>query len=108
MPAESIAQASAPSGAPDEDDYQAFCQTLSGSERGRAFPAEYARRNRNADTEQLLTAIEQLQSVMVAQPTPHRNDLVKRQLRELLDEIGNAQCELDELLLATKSRRLPN
>jgi hypothetical protein len=38
MPAESIAQASAPSGAPDEDDYQAFCQTLSGSERGRAFP----------------------------------------------------------------------
>jgi division protein CdvB (Snf7/Vps24/ESCRT-III family) len=56
----------------------------------------------------LLTAIEQMQSVMVAQPTPHRNDLVKRQLRELLDEIGNAQCELDELLLATKSRRLPN
>ena len=44
MPAETIAQASAPSGAPDEDD----------------FPAEYARRNRNADTEQLLTAIEQL------------------------------------------------
>jgi hypothetical protein len=105
MPAETIAQASAPSGAPDEDDYQAFCQ---GSERGRTFPAEYARRNRNADTEQLLTAIEQLQSVMVAQPTPHRNGLVKRQLRELLDEIGNAQCELDELLLATKSRRLPN
>jgi hypothetical protein len=108
MPAESIAQASAPSGAPDEDDYQAFCQTLSGSERGRALPAEYARGNRNADTEQLLTAIEQLQSVMVAQPTPHRNDLVKRQLRELLDEIGNAQFELDELLLATKSRRLSN
>jgi hypothetical protein len=45
---------------------------------------------------------------MVAQPTPHRNGQVKRQLRELLDEIGNAQCELDELLLATKSRRLPN
>jgi hypothetical protein len=108
MPAETIAQASAPFGAPDEDDYQAFCQRLSGSERGRTFPAEYAQRNRNADTEQLLTAIEQRQSVMVAQPTPHRNDLVKRQLRELLDEIGNAQCELDELLLATKSRRLPN
>ena len=39
MLAETIAQASAPS---DEDDYQAFCQTLSESERGRAFLAEYA------------------------------------------------------------------
>jgi hypothetical protein len=106
MPAETIAQASALSGAPDEDDYQALCQTLSSSERGRAFLAEYARRNRNADTEQLLAAIAQLQSVMVAQPTPHRTDLVKRQLRELLDEIGSAQCELDELLLATKTEAL--
>jgi hypothetical protein len=106
MPAETIAQASAPSGAPDEDDYQAFCQTLSASERGRAFLAEYARRNRNADTEQLLAAIEQLQSAMVAQPTPYKADTVKRQLRELLDEIGSAQCELDELLLATKTEAL--
>ena len=106
MPVETTAQASALSGTPDEDDYQAFCQTLSASERGRAFLAEYARRNRNADTEQLLAAIEQLQSVMVAQPAPH--DLVKRQLRELLDEIGTAQCELDELLLATKTEALAN
>jgi len=105
MPAETIAQASATSGAPDEDDYQAFCQTLSASERGRAFLAEYTRRNRNADIEQLLAAIEQLQSVMV-QPTPHRTDMVKGQLRELLDEIGSAQCELDELLLATKTEAL--
>ena len=106
MPAETIAQASATSGAPDEDDYQAFCQTLSASERGRAFLAEYTRRNRNADIEQLLAAIDQLQSIMAAQPTPHRTDLVKRQLRELLDEIGSAQGELDELLLATKTEAL--
>jgi len=106
MPVETTAQASALSGTPDEDDYQAFCQTLSASERGRAFLAEYARRNRNADTEQLLAAIEQLQSVMVAQPAPQGTDLVKRQLRELLDEIGTAQCELDELLLATKTEAL--
>jgi hypothetical protein len=108
MPVETTAQASALSGTPDEDDYQAFCQTLSASERGRAFLAEYARRNRNADTEQLLAAIEQLRSVMVAQPAPQRTDLVKRQLRELLDEIGTAQCELDELLLATKTEALAN
>ena len=106
MPAETIARPSALSGAPDEDDYQAFCQALSASERGRAFLAEYARRNRGADTEQLQLAIEQLQSVMVAQSPPQRTELVKRQLRELLDEIGTAQCEVDALLLATKTEAL--
>ena len=50
MLAETIARAGALSDAPDKDDYQAFCQALSASERGRL--AEYARRNRNADTEQ--------------------------------------------------------
>lgn len=106
MPAETIARPSALSGAPDEDDYQAFCQALSASERGRAFLAEYARRNRGADTQQLQLAIEQLQSVMVAQSPPQRTELVKRQLRELLDEIGTAQCEVDALLLATKTEAL--
>ena len=106
MPAETIARPSALSGAPDEDDYQAFCQTLSASERGRALLAEYARRSRGADTEQLQLAIEQLQSVMVAQSPPQRPELVKRQLRELLDEIGTAQCEVDAMLLATKTEAL--
>jgi hypothetical protein len=87
MPAETIAQASAPSGCARRGRRPGFL------ERGRAFLAEYARRN--ADTKQLLAAIDQLQSIMVAQPIPHRTDLVKRQLRELLDEIGRAQCELD-------------
>ena len=56
--------------------------------------------------EQLQLAIEQLQSVMVAQSPPQRTELVKRQLRELLDEIGTAQCEVDALLLATKTEAL--
>jgi hypothetical protein len=106
MPAETIARPSALSGAPDEEDYQAFCQALSASERGRALLAEYARRNRGADTEQLQLAIDQLQSVMVAQSPPQRTELVKRQLRELLDEIGTAQCEVDAMLLATKTEAL--
>ena len=37
---------------------------------------------------------------------PQRTELVKRQLRELLDEIGTAQCDLDALLLATKTEAL--
>ncbi len=67
MPSETTARAeqSQPP-APDEGDYQAFCAAVSASARGRAFLAEYARRNRNADTEALLTAIERLQSVVTA------------------------------------------
>jgi hypothetical protein len=105
MPGETIARSGPLSGAPDEDDYQAFCQALSTSERGRAFLAEHAR-NKNVDTEQLLAAIEQLQSVMVAQSTPQATDPIRRRLRDLLDEIGTAQCDLDALLLATKTEAL--
>ena len=50
-------------GAPDEADYHAFCTALSESARGRAFLAEYARRNRNADTRPLLTAIERVKDL---------------------------------------------
>ena len=56
MPNEPLALAIKPPAAPSEDDYQAFCAALSESARGRAFLAEYARRNRNADTEVLLAA----------------------------------------------------
>ena len=106
MPGETIAHSGPLSGAPDEDDYQAFCQALSTSERGRAFLAEHAWRNKNVDTEQLLAAIEQLQSVMVAQSTPQATDPIRRRLRDLLDEIGTAQCDLEALLLATKTEAL--
>ncbi len=105
MPAETIARAGALSDAPDED-YQAVCQALSASERGRAFLAEYARRNRNADTEQLRAAIGQLQSLVALQGTPQTTEPVKRQLRALLDEITTAQCELEARLLATKAAKL--
>jgi hypothetical protein len=106
MRGETIARSGPLSGAPDEDDYQAFCQALSTSERGRAFLAGHARRNKNVDTEQLLAAIEQLQSVVVAQSTPQATDPIRRRLRDLLDEIGTAQCDLEALLLATKTEAL--
>ena len=105
MPAKTIARAGALSDTPDED-YQAVCQALSAGERGRAFLAEYARRNRNADTEQLRAAIGQLQSLVALQGTPQTTEPVKRQLRALLDEITTAQCELEARLLATKAAKL--
>src|SRR6478609_5889506 len=106
MPVETTAQASALSGTPDEDDYQAFCQTLSASERGRAFLTEYTRRNRNADTEQLLAAIAQLQQTDAANSAPRVTDTIKAELRALLDEIAVAQSELEASIVATKATKL--
>lgn len=92
--------------APDGDDYETFCAALSASARGRAFLTEYTRRNRNADTEQLLAAIAQLQETVAANTAPKVTDTIKAELRALLDEIAAAQHDLEASLVATKATKL--
>jgi hypothetical protein len=103
MPTETTAQVEQLPIAPDEGDYQAFCEALSTSARGRAFLAAHARLNRNADTEQLLAAIGRLQSLMATPAAPQTSDTIKQQLRALHDDIVTAQCELDARILALKA-----
>src|SRR6478752_7004665 len=93
-------------GAPDEADYHAFCTALSESARGRAFLAEYARRNRNADTRPLLSAIERLQISLVADPAAPAEVLVKQKLRALLDDINSAQNEIEASVMAIRTAKL--
>jgi hypothetical protein len=64
--------ATAGSPAPDmnEDDYEALLRTLSASAPGRAFLAEFARRNRAAETETLLAAMARLEAMVAAQHLP--------------------------------------
>ena len=90
---------------PDEGDYQAFCAAVSASARGRAFLAEYTRRNRNADTEVLLTAIDKLQSVVTANVRPETSDAIKKELLSLLADISAAQAELQANILAIKAAK---
>jgi len=106
MPNEITARTDQLSGASDEGDYQAFCEALSASERGRAFLTEYTRRNRNADTKQLLAAIDRLQSLVTTHATPQTSEPIKQQLRELLGEIVAARCELETRILAVKASKL--
>ena len=106
MPSETAARAGPLSDSPNQGDYQAFCETLSASARGRAFLAEYARRNRNSETEQLLTAVERLQSFISANPATQRAEAVKYELRALLNEISTAQSELEASVLAIKATKL--
>jgi hypothetical protein len=66
MPNEPLALAIKPPPDAADQDYQAIYAALSASARGRAFLAEYVRRNRAADTELLLRAIEWLEALMRA------------------------------------------
>jgi hypothetical protein len=93
-------------GAPDDADYHAFCTALSESARGRAFLAEYARRNRNTDTRPLLSAIERLQISLAADPATPAEVLVKQKLRALLDDINTAQDEIEASVMAIRTAKL--
>src|SRR6185436_8791534 len=93
-------------GAPDEADYHAFCTALSESARGRAFLAEYARRNRNTDTRPLLSAIERLQISLASDPATPAEVLVKQKLRALLDDINTAQDEIEASVMAIRTAKL--
>jgi len=105
MPSETTARAGPLSDVPTEGDYRAFCEALSASARGRAFLAEYARRNRNADTTQLLTAIDSLQALISARTT-QTSAPVRDELHALLDEIGTAQRDLEEGVAAIRATKL--
>jgi hypothetical protein len=107
MPSETTARAQQlQPGAPDEADYHAFCTALSESARGRAFLAEYARRNRNSDTRPLLTAIERLQVSLAVDPGTPAEVLVKQKLRALLDDITAAQNEIEASVMAIRTAKL--
>lgn len=106
MPIETTARLNQPHrNAQQESDYHAFCAALSASERGRTFLSEYTRRNRNADTEVLLTAIDRLQTLFaVNQSSP--SDAVKTELQALLLEISAARSELEASVAAMRAAKL--
>jgi len=107
MPTETTARAQQlQPAAPDEAEYHAFCTALSESARGRAFLAEYARRNRNADTRPLLSAIERLQTSLATDPAEPAEVLVKQKLRVLLDDISTAQDKIEASVMAIRTAKL--
>ncbi len=105
MPNEPLALAiQPPPDAPSEDDYQAFCAALSESGRGRAFLAEYARRNRHADTEALLAAIERIEAHLRADASAVQR--LRDDLRMLLIAIRLARPEIDAAAPAAQAAKL--
>ena len=104
MPSEMIARAGPLLDASSERNYQAFYGALAASARGRDFLAEYARRNRKADGEKLLAAIDRLQTLL-PDTAAGQAETAKRELRSLLVDINAIQAELDASLLAIKAAK---
>jgi hypothetical protein len=104
MPNEPLALAIKPPAAPSEDDFLALCAALSESARGRAFLAEYARRNRNADTEALLVAIGRIEARLRADASAVQR--LRDDLRMLLIAIRLARPEIDAADPATQPAKL--
>ena len=79
--------------APVEDDYGILSAALEASARGRAFLSEHARRNRSADTEVLLAAIDRLtaQTRGDAEALQH----MRAELRTLVTAIRLARPDID-------------
>jgi hypothetical protein len=55
---------------PDEADFDAACAALMATERGREFLAEYARRNRHADTQMVVGALARVEAAVRGEPAP--------------------------------------
>lgn len=52
---------------PSETEYEAMCTAFAETERGRWFLAQYAKRNRNADTTMVIEAIKQIERAVARQ-----------------------------------------
>ena len=104
MANEPLALAIRPPDAPNEDDFLTLCAALSESGRGRAFLAEYARRNRNADTEALLAAIGRIEARLRADASAVQR--LRDDLRMLLIAIRLARPEIDAADPATRPAKL--
>src|SRR5262245_21607018 len=74
-----------PSEPPADTDYDAICAAVTATARGRWFLDEFAKRNRNTDTTEVLAAIARMQAVVVGERTQQASRDAHQEVRiELL------------------------
>src|SRR5215468_4880945 len=93
MAEESVALSTIP---PAEEDYEALCQALMGTARGRWFLDEYARRNRNADTGLVLDAIARIEGVIRENQAHYAREGLRIELLEMARTIAQTRAEVAE------------
>lgn len=77
-----------------EADYEAIEAAVVETNRGRWFLAEYARRNRHADTKMLLTAIDRLEAAIRGERTAESVDRIRFDLVEMAKAIARTKAEI--------------
>lgn len=75
-------------------DYEALESALLESARGRWFLDEYSRRNRTADTQMLLEAINKLETAFVRQNADGHSDRIRHELIEMSEAISQTRREI--------------
>jgi hypothetical protein len=87
-----------------QGDYDSICAALMQTERGRWFLQEYARRNRSADTQILLAAIERIEAVVCAQRNKQVQPGFRSDLLEMAEAITRTRAEVAEIRSDAASR----
>ncbi|QEN90766.1 hypothetical protein FZC33_32695 [Labrys sp. KNU-23] len=90
-----------------EEDYGAIEAAVMETARGRWFLAEYARRNRNADTEAVLTAIRRLERLVHSAGALDARDEVTRGMADIAQAIAAAQSAPATAEVASKAASAP-
>lgn len=75
-------------------DYEAIELAVMETERGRWFLREYARRNRNADTDVLLDAIKRLEQAVAGERVAQDVERLRSHLREMATAITRTKSEI--------------
>lgn len=81
----------------DARDYDLIESAVMETERGRWFLSEYARRNRNADTQVLLGAIEKLEKVVTGERVAQDVDRLRLDLKEMATTIARTKTEISAI-----------
>jgi chemotaxis protein CheZ len=77
-----------------EADYGAIESAVMETARGRWFLAEYARRNRSADTTMLLTALDRIESALRGERSVQSVDQIRFDLVEMAKAIARTKAEI--------------
>lgn len=91
---------SGPPAAMRETDYEAIEAAVMETARGRWFLAEFARRNRSADTETLLEAIHKLQLVLQDRQPPDELSHLRRDIMEMAAAMAQTRRDLAAIAAA--------
>jgi len=96
----SLAISTMPPALPADADYDALCEALMASARGRWFLEEYAKRNRNADTGLVLDAIARVEAVVRTEQAHQASQGMRIELLEMARTIAQTRADVAEANVA--------